>query len=100
MRTRWFEQHLKTLLTEAGKRGLRVCDITRHVCNMESTLFEANHPYEETWWEIYQFLRAESNKAGSPYKYVVDKKTGKKKRGWFYYDKRKDLHSLQTKISF
>lgn len=100
MRTCWFEQNLKILLMEAGKKGLRVCDITRNVCNMEPSLFGSAHSYEETWWEIYQFLRSEDAKPQSPYKYVVDKKSGKKKRGWFYYDKNKEPQAQQTTISF
>ena len=100
MRIRWFEQNLKQILIEAGGKGLRVCDITRNVCNMEPSLFGTAHPYEETWWEIYQFLRTESDKPQSPYKYVTDMKTGKKKRGLFFYDKKKEPQALQTTITF
>lgn len=97
---KWFEPNLKKVLLEAGRKGLRVSDITRNICNMEPAIFGTPHPYDEAWWDIYQFLRTESLKKSSPYQYVVDKKTGKRQWGRFWYDKRKDNQPVQTTLQF
>lgn len=97
---KWFEPSLKKILIEAGSKGLKVCDITRNICNMHPTLFGPPHPYKKTWWEIYLFLRTESTRKGSPYQYVVDEKTGKRIWGRFWYDKRKDNNPIQTILPF
>lgn len=91
---RWFEPNLQRLLIEAGKEGLRISHIVRNICNMEPQLFNEGHSYEEAWKEIYWFLRAESKKADSPYRYV----TGK--RGHFCFDKSNAEGHSQMTIEF
>ena len=91
---RWFEPNLQKLLREAGTEGLRIGHIVRNICNMEPQLFGEGHPYDEAWKEIYQFLRGESKKADSPYRYV----TGK--RGHFYFDRTKVTEDSQMTIEF
>jgi len=97
---RWFEPNLQKLLTEAGKDGLRINHIVRNICNMEPQLFGEGHTYEETWKEIYRFLRAENKKSDSPYSYVINKKTGAVKRGCFFFDGRKVAADAQMTIEF
>lgn len=97
---RWFEKNLRKVLLEAGEEGLRINVIVRNICNMEPSLFGVQHPYEEAWKEIYKFLRIESAKSQSPFKYVTDKETGKVKRGYFFFDKKKVFDSLQLKLDF
>lgn len=91
---RWFEPNLQKLLMEAGTEGLRISHIVRHICNMEPLLFGTQHPYEEAWKEIYWFLRAESKKADSPYRYVAGK------RGHFRFDQRNVAADSQMTIEF
>lgn len=97
---RWFEHNLRRVLLEAGDEGLRINNIVRNICNMEPSLFGVQHPYEEAWKEIYQFLRTETAKPQSPFKYAIDKETGKTKRGYFFFDKRKVFENLQMKFDF
>ncbi len=97
---RWFEPHLQTVLLEAGTEGLRINRIVRNICNMEPSLFGVQHPYEEAWQDIYQFLRREASKEESPYDYVIEKSTGKLKRGCFSFNKAKIVDDLQMKIDF
>lgn len=94
MRQRWFESNLQKLLMEAGAEGLRISHIVRNVCNMEPQLFGEQHPYEQAWQEIYQFLRRESQKTDSPYRYVAGK------RGHFCIDKRHLAADAQMTIPF
>jgi hypothetical protein len=91
---RWFEPNLQKLLIEAGTDGLRISNIVRNICNMEPQLFGEGHSYEEAWKEIYGFLRGESKKADSPYRYV------KGKRGCFFFDHTKVTEDSQMKIEF
>ena len=91
---RWFEPNLQKLLMEAGKEGLRISHIVRNICNMEPQLFGEQHPYDEAWKEIYQFLRGESKKADSPYCYVVGK------RGHFFFDCTKVAEDSQMTLEF
>ena len=79
---------------EAGKEGLRISHIVRNICNMEPQLFGEQHPYDEAWKEIYQFLRGESKKADSPYCYVVGK------RGHFFFDCTKVAEDSQMTLEF
>lgn len=97
---RWFEVNLFKILNEAGEEGLRINNIVRNICNMEPSLFGERHPYAEAWKEVYQFLRSESEKPNSPYQYVIDKKTGNAKRGYFSIDKKKIVEDLQMKFDF
>lgn len=97
---RWFEKNLRKVLLEAGTEGLRINMIVRNICNMEPSLFGTQHPYEEAWKEIYQFLRVESSKSDSPFQYAKDPDTGVVKRGCFFFDKRKVVESLQLKLDF
>jgi len=97
---KWFEPNLQKLLLEAGRDGLRISHIVRNICNMEPQLFGEGHPYEEAWKEIYGFLRGESKKADSPYRYVTDKKTGAVKRGHFFFDSTKVEEDTQMTIEF
>lgn len=91
---RWFEPNLQRLLMEAGKEGLQLSHIVRHICNMEPQLFGEGHSYEEARKEIYQFLRREDKKEDSPYHYV------KNKRGHFFIDSTKVAEDGQMKIEF
>lgn len=91
---RWFEPNLQKLLREAGTEGLRISHIVRNICNMEPLLFGEQHPYDEAWKEIYWFLRAESKKGDSPYRYV----TGK--RGHFFFDHTRVAEDSQMNIEF
>lgn len=91
---RWFEPNLQKLLMEAGKEGLRINHIVRNICNMEPQLFGEEHPYEDTWKEIYWFLRGEDKKTDSPYHYVPNK------RGHFFFDHTKVAEDSQMKIDF
>ena len=79
---------------EAGKDGLRISHIAHNICNMEPKLFSTPHTYEEAWKEIYWFLRAESKKADSPYRYVEGK------RGHFFFDGTKVAEDSQMSIEF
>ena len=91
---RWFEPNLQKLLAEAGRDGLRISHIVRNICNMEPQLFGEQHPYEAAWKEIYGFLRAESKKTESPYKYVSGK------RGYFCLDKKSLVEDSQMTLEF
>ena len=97
---RWFEPHLQRLLIEAGDEGLRINNIVRNICNMEQHLFSTPHPYDEAWKEVYQFLRTESKKPDSPYRYVTDRETGNAKRGYFFFDRSKVEENGQMSIDF
>ena len=97
---RWFELHLQKLLLEAGDDGLRINNIVRNICNMEQHLFSTPRPYDEAWKEVYQFLRTESKKPDSPYRYVTDKETGNAKRGYFFIDRSKVEGDGQMSIEF
>ena len=97
---RWFEPHLQSLLLEAGDEGLRINNIVRNICNMEQHLFSTPRPYDEAWKEVYQFLRTESRKPDSPYRYVTDKETGNAKRGYFFIDRCRVEEDVQMSIDF
>ena len=97
---RWFEPHLQKLLLEAGDEGLRINNIVRNICNMEQHLFCTPHTYDEAWKEVYQFLRTESKKPDSTYRYVTDKETGSAKRGYFFIDRSKVEENVQMSIEF
>ncbi|MBR0046812.1 MAG: hypothetical protein IJP75_08035 [Bacteroidaceae bacterium] len=91
---RWFEPYLQTILMEAGEEGLRINNIVLGICNMEPKLFNTPHTYEEAWKEVYQFLRAESKKVESPYRYVEGK------RGHFFFDGNNVAEETQMTIEF
>lgn len=97
---RWFELHLQKLLLEAGDDGLRINNIVRNICNMEQHLFSTPRPYDEAWKEVYQFLRTESKKFDSPYRYATDRETGNAKRGYFSIDRSKVEENGQMSIEF
>lgn len=94
MKSRWFEPNLQKLLLEAGEEGLSISHLARNICNMEPQLFGEQHPYEDTWKEIYWFLRTESKKPDSPYRYVTNK------RGHFFLDKDYLTEDAQMAIDF
>ena len=79
---------------EAGKEGLRISHIVRNICNMEPQLFGEGHSYEEAWKDIYGFLRGESKKPDSPYRYVQGK------RGHFFLDRSCLTEDSQMRIEF
>ena len=79
---------------EAGTEGLRINHIVGNICNMEPLLFGTQHPYEKAWKEIYGFLRAESKKADSPYRYVEGK------RGHFCLDPKNVAEAKQMFLTF
>ena len=91
---RWFEPNLQKLLLVAGKAGLRIHPIVRNICTMEPQLFGEQHPYDGAWKEIYKFLRRESRKDDSPYKYVSGK------RGHFFFDHTKVAEDSQMTLDF
>lgn len=70
-----YEQDIIRILQEAGRCGLPVKKIARHVYNMNNGLFDSV-PFEKVYQDVLAFIN-KNNKSKCP----VLKKTGK----WGYY---------------
>lgn len=85
-----YEQEIRAILFEAGKEGLSVRKLARHIFNIHNGLFEST-PYEEVYKSI-QACIAKSNRSSKPFL--------KKAKRWGYYRLAEVPQDFQLPLQF
>jgi len=87
-----FEQQILKILSEVGERGINVATLAKHVCNMNSTLFQ---PLElaDVYPQVKQYLLRNSKSTQS-----LIESTGK--RGYYRLNTRNSADARQLMLEF